>query len=291
MITCLFFLFLLLPTLTYSNSQPCLSSSCGKITNISHPFRLKQDPEHCGNKRYELDCVNNVTVLSLYDGYYLVESINYKNYTIRVVDPNIQPTNCSSLPGFFLSRNNFTNFDSMNWRIPKENNSYAYDLTRWGYKSIDYPDPHPGYYIYDLSRPVIFMKCTSPPSKVVDEYYVDGTSGLDQHTYVIVGDPRFEILEPQCRVKFVTFTSFWGGSIRSTDSVIANVSYIDVHKGLRYGFEIFNCPCDECFLNDTINEIECFHDPTGKASSYINKYDQLIKGWDSMTSTNTSAHL
>ncbi|KAI5394264.1 hypothetical protein KIW84_061090, partial [Lathyrus oleraceus] len=118
----LFFWFLLLlPQLTYSKSQPCLSS-CGKITNIRYPFRLKQDPEHCGNNRYELDCVNNVTRLSLYDGYYLVESINYNNYTIRVVDPNIHPTDCSSLPRFFLSQNNFTYYnDSKQRYYAKEN--------------------------------------------------------------------------------------------------------------------------------------------------------------------------
>ncbi|CAL5206568.1 unnamed protein product [Lathyrus oleraceus] len=250
MITCLF-LFLLLPQLTHSKSQPCLSSSCGKITNIRYPFRLKQDPEHCGNNRYELDCVNNVTRLSLYDGYYLVESINYNNYTIRVVDPNIHPTDCSSLPSFFLSQNNFTSY-------PKESNSYQYFLDRWPFKPRDYS--------YELSMPVIYMKCTSPPSKVVDEYYADTASCLDQHlTYAIVGDPQFAILEPQCRVKFIALTSFLWNTGASNyhygDDVIGNISYVDIHKALRYGFEISwmqaSCPCDECFLNDTIGHIQC----------------------------------
>ncbi|PNX91619.1 hypothetical protein L195_g047750, partial [Trifolium pratense] len=62
---------------------------------------------------------------------------------------------------------------------------------------------------FDLSKPVIYMKCTSPPSKVVDRYYADTASCLDQYTYVIVGDPPFGILEPQCRVKRITLTSFW----------------------------------------------------------------------------------
>jgi hypothetical protein len=63
---------------------------------------------------------------------------------------------------------------------------------------------------FDLSRPVIYMKCTSPPRNVVDRYYAtDTASCLDQHTYVLVGDPQFGILEPQCRVKHVTLTSFW----------------------------------------------------------------------------------
>lgn len=220
----LFFLFLLLlPQLTHSKSQPCLSSSCGKITNISYPFRLKQDPERCGNNRYELDCVNNVTRLSLYDGYYLVESINYNNYTIRVVDPNIHPTDCSSLPRFFLSQNNFTYYDDsdLDWYFSKESNSYQYSLNRSRLNSTFMGD----YREYDLSMPVIYMKCTSPPSKVVDEYYADTASCLDQHlTYAIVGDPPFAILEPQCRVKSIALTSFlWNINIGAS-----NIYYGDV---------------------------------------------------------------
>ncbi|XP_058724619.1 LEAF RUST 10 DISEASE-RESISTANCE LOCUS RECEPTOR-LIKE PROTEIN KINASE-like 2.3 [Vicia villosa] len=250
MIMFLFFLFLV-PHNTYSNSLPCFSSSCGKITNITYPFRLKQDPEHCGNSKYELDCVNNVTVLSLYDGYFRVESINYNNYTIRVVDPNIQPSNCSSLPRFFLSQNNFTYYNDSEQRyLPKENNSYQYFLNR------------NDYYGLDLSMPVIYMKCTSPPSKVVDKYYANTTSCLDQHTYAIVGDPPFKILEPQCRVKFVTLSSFWGDFYTYDKNILGNISYIDIHKALQYGFEISwmkaSCPCDECLLNDTINKIQCF---------------------------------
>ena len=197
------FLYLfLLPHETYS--QPC-SSSCGKISNITYPFRLKHDPDHCGNNSYELDCVNNVTVLNLYDGYYLVQSINYNNYTIRVVDPNIQPTNCSSLP-HFLYPYNFSYYNSFNEYFSKENSSYQYNLlVRFRL--------HGTHDVIDLSMPVIYMKCTGPPGKAVDRYYTDTASCLDQHTYVIVGDPQFGILQPQCRVKLVTLTSFWVPSI------------------------------------------------------------------------------
>jgi hypothetical protein len=182
------FLYLfLLPHKTYP--QPVCSSSCGKMSNITKPFRLKHDPDHCGNSTYELDCVNNITVLKLYDGYYFVQSINYNNYTIRLVDPNIQPTNCSSLPHFFLYSNNFTQ---------KEANSYEDSLYRSNSTS-------------ELSMPVIYMECTSPPSNAVDKYYTNTASCMGQHNiYVIVGDPQLGILEPQCRVKHVTLTSFWG---------------------------------------------------------------------------------
>ena len=86
----------------------CPPSSCGKITNIIKPFPLKGDPEKCGDERYELGCENDVTVLYLNSSQYHVQSINYNNYTVRVVDPSLQPHNCSSLPLRSLSRSNFS---------------------------------------------------------------------------------------------------------------------------------------------------------------------------------------
>ncbi|KAG4379262.1 hypothetical protein GLYMA_17G214400v4 [Glycine max] len=94
---------------TKKQDHGCPLSSCGKITNITYPFRLKGHPKSCGDNRYELACENNVTVLHLYSGKYHVQAINYNNFTIRVVDPGVdQQTNCSSLPRYFLSRSNFT---------------------------------------------------------------------------------------------------------------------------------------------------------------------------------------
>jgi len=100
---------------TKKQDHGCPLSSCGKITNITYPFRLKGQPKSCGDNRYELACENNVTVLHLYSGKYHVQAINYNNFTIRVVDPGVdQQTNCSSLPRYFLSRSNFT--DTYNYR-------------------------------------------------------------------------------------------------------------------------------------------------------------------------------
>lgn len=90
--------------------QNCPPSSCGKIFNISYPFRLKGDPKGCGDNRYELTCENNVAVLYLYSGKYNVQAINYNNFTIRVVDTGLQQSNCSSLPHYFLSRSNFSHY-------------------------------------------------------------------------------------------------------------------------------------------------------------------------------------
>ncbi|XP_027938528.1 LEAF RUST 10 DISEASE-RESISTANCE LOCUS RECEPTOR-LIKE PROTEIN KINASE-like 1.2 [Vigna unguiculata] len=98
----------LLLLLVQTSHAGCLPSSCGKISNITYPFRLKGDPEKCGDERYEVGCENNVTVLYLHSAKYHVEAINYNNYTVRVVDPALQLHNCSSLPLRSLSRSNFS---------------------------------------------------------------------------------------------------------------------------------------------------------------------------------------
>ncbi|KEH40377.1 hypothetical protein MTR_1g028060 [Medicago truncatula] len=48
-------------------------------------------------------------------------------------------------------------------------------------------------------------------------YYADTASCLDQQTYVIVGDPHFGILQPQCRVELVTLTSSWRDTLHAYD--------------------------------------------------------------------------
>ncbi|XP_021803614.1 uncharacterized protein LOC110747833, partial [Prunus avium] len=81
------------------------TSSCGNIPNISYPFRLKDDPKHCGDLLFTLSCENNSTLLVDLppSGKYYVQAINYDNRTIRVVDPGIQKNNCSSIPLYPLA--------------------------------------------------------------------------------------------------------------------------------------------------------------------------------------------
>ncbi|KAM1262977.1 hypothetical protein ACFX13_028709 [Malus domestica] len=79
--------------------QKCTPSSCCHIRNISYPFRLKGDPHHCGDSGYTLSCESNKTILNMrLSGDYYVQAINYHNQTIRVVDPGLDKSNCSSLP-------------------------------------------------------------------------------------------------------------------------------------------------------------------------------------------------
>lgn len=115
----------------------CAPSGCGKITNISHPFRLRDDPPECGDRSYELACESNVTVLYLFSGRYQVLGIDYDNYTIRIVDAGIREGDCSSLPRYFFYRYNFS-YKSVNeyvdmgdpYRVikPQAYNKYIFNI-------------------------------------------------------------------------------------------------------------------------------------------------------------------
>ncbi|XP_059599364.1 uncharacterized protein LOC100254849 [Vitis vinifera] len=115
------------------NHQLC-TSSCGNIHNISYPFRLKDDPESCGESEYELACENNRTILYLYSGKYKVEEIKYENFTIRVVD------DFSSLPLDSCTYRNFTLQSPIRYWLSHENSALNFIDCEAPISSSDYVD-------------------------------------------------------------------------------------------------------------------------------------------------------
>ncbi|EYU28968.1 hypothetical protein MIMGU_mgv1a0259882mg, partial [Erythranthe guttata] len=97
---------------SHGNQINCTPSSCGEIRNISYPFRLNTDPKRCGHPKYELSCENNTTSLYLNSQKYLVQSINYANYTIRITDASVVENDTCSFPNYSLSGSNFSARDS-----------------------------------------------------------------------------------------------------------------------------------------------------------------------------------
>jgi len=195
----------------------CPPSSCGKITDIQHPFRLKNDLATCGDPRYELSCENNITMLSLFSGKYYVKSIDYKNYTIRLVDPGIQEDDCSSIPRYFLTKSNFTS-------------SYNYNY---------HGDP----YEVGGSGPVIYLNCSNPAKN--DIMYVDTSPCVKRHSkgyvYAIAGDIYTASLNVDCRVMLVSMSSLVSTSIpwlQSQNIYRKNLSYSEIHGMLSYGFDL-----------------------------------------------------
>ncbi|CAL9000256.1 unnamed protein product [Prunus brigantina] len=146
---------------TASNDNSDCTPSCGNI-NISSPFRLKGDSEHCGDKSFELSCEakgNGTThhaVLSLLSGKYYVQAINYNNFTIRLVDAGVHKIkdNYFSHPLYSLTPFNLSDYYS--------------DYTG-PYHYIDIRDVY--YPTASMSMPIIFLSCENPmnPSDLIVE--------------------------------------------------------------------------------------------------------------------------
>ncbi|KAM1048964.1 hypothetical protein ACFX2C_028116 [Malus domestica] len=177
------------------DNRKCAPSSCGNIHNISYPFRLNSGPKHCGNSRFTLFCETNVTVLHISSGKYLVQSINYRNKTIRVVDPGLHKNNCSSITSYPLSESNFR------------------------YSDIPY---------FSSSTLVMFFKCTNPlnSSLYVPTAPCINTSG----GYAMVGDTTAADLEGRCGIIWMTMmsTSFNYENYATDNSIVT----FDSSKGM-----------------------------------------------------------
>jgi len=228
----------------------CPPSSCGIISNISYPFRLKGDPEKCGLTAYELSCEKNITLVSLDSGTFHVQAINYNNFTIRVVDPGLQQPNCSSLPRYFFSPSNFT--------APYFPPYPAYFLPNGSsYQTIPpvdwfYPDP----LFYEH---IVFLNCSHPVTG--NRRYVDTGVCVNWESkgyiYAMAGDLIAEDFEVGCDVKLVSPTSWWGLDTNK-------YSYAIMHTALVYGFQLSWLPLvcedrcrDRCYFISSNQTLLC----------------------------------
>ncbi|PQM36960.1 LEAF RUST 10 DISEASE-RESISTANCE LOCUS RECEPTOR-LIKE PROTEIN KINASE-like 2.4 isoform X2 [Prunus yedoensis var. nudiflora] len=150
------------------------ASSCGNIHNISYPFRLNRDPEHCGDSRYMLHCDNNVTVLHLYSGKYLVLALNYDHTTIQVVDPGLEKNNCSSIPRYPLANSNFSQGGLYN----------------------------------SSSQSVTFIKCANPVSSSLYVVTAPCINNLSKTGYVKLGSTAASDLEDGCSIEWTTMMTW-----------------------------------------------------------------------------------
>ncbi|WJX10131.1 hypothetical protein P8452_00888 [Trifolium repens] len=178
--------------------QPCPTSSCGKIHNISYPFRLKTDPNHCGDSRYELDCNEYGASLTMFSGKYYAQHIDYKRYTISLTDAGaVEDTNCSSIPRNFLYDLSF--------------NSFLYDELDIG--SVPFN-------LDQFPAKVAYFNCSNP---VKDPWYVT----VDTSRCSIRGNSHvYAVLEP-------SFSEFSFKDIGK-----ANVFYDEIRELIVDGFEV-----------------------------------------------------
>jgi len=207
----------------------CVPSSCGNFHNISYPFRLSTDPNSCGNKKYELTCENNRPALYLNETVkYYVQAIDYSNFTIRLVDADVQKDDCFSIP-----RHSFID---------------------------DYSSDNRGYYLSYNTSTLVFMSCRNPilisPSyNIVDASSCKNGSTLfnstsdisspssQNYSYVFIassdyydsiGYHRLRDIPNSCRVNLTYPASFTFDRPKNW----TNISYIDVHDSIVYGFDL-----------------------------------------------------
>ncbi|XP_057798685.1 LEAF RUST 10 DISEASE-RESISTANCE LOCUS RECEPTOR-LIKE PROTEIN KINASE-like 2.5 [Salvia miltiorrhiza] len=151
------------------NAFDCTPSACGVIRNISSPFRLKGDPNHCGDRKYELVCENNVASIHLNSHKYLVKTINYSDFTIRLAHVSISKNTCS---------------------FPM---SSAYNLF----------DP----YVLYFNQLIFFMSCEHPlQNSSLSTQVTDCEQG--RHTYIKVGNMRLADVEYMCTIVSVVATAW-----------------------------------------------------------------------------------
>ncbi|WJX10093.1 hypothetical protein P8452_00856 [Trifolium repens] len=250
----------------YSNNQTyCPPSSCGKITDIKHPFRLKDDPTSCGDPRYELSCENNITALALFSGKYYVKSIDYKNYTIRLVDPGIEEGDCSTIPRYYLYASNFT--DSYNYSYKED----PFQTSQYRIISRKIDDPSPTLSI-PMFQHVIYMNCSNH-IRDDDPVYVNTASCINGgHLYAIAGDVKVgNLTDDDCHVEIITAISFFGYNYSSEDWDIPNEKfpYSDIHRMLVGGFEVswMSAPCQDhcgqpdCYWSEISSSLRCDSEP------------------------------
>ncbi|XP_030935872.1 uncharacterized protein LOC115960972 [Quercus lobata] len=229
-------------------NHTCSASFCGNIHNTSFPFRLKTDPQNCGDPRYELSSENNHTLLlSLFGGKYYVQEISYNNYTIRIVDSS-------------MHKDHYFSFSTPTYsssRYYLRYGAYPYDtyLRKVNYRNLE------------ISRSLVLMSCEKPVNSplYLDTStcnYNDKSSSISdskRYRYLKVGITNASQVEESCKVEKM----FWTSWPRSDDS---NISCKDVHNELVYGFELSwlqglcftYCGGDiySCYLDDA-NHVQC----------------------------------
>ncbi|KAF6140839.1 hypothetical protein GIB67_042252 [Kingdonia uniflora] len=236
----------------------CDPSSCGNLRNISYPFWLKGDPTGCGHPDYELSCENNRTILYLYSGKYYVDSISYANFTIQILDPGLLSDNCSPLPHYSLTTQNFSQ------------SYYNYDSYDYSYDYSNEPYQLPGMFLY---AQLVFVSC---PFQVESQQYVNftpcinSTNSSAMYSYAVSGDMKPSDLKDSCRIDLAVAVSsdIFHYNTRRKGIFRNNMTFYKLHQRLLMGVELewARVNCRDCFTRrggcyrSDRNMVECYAD-------------------------------
>ncbi|PSS16390.1 Rust resistance kinase [Actinidia chinensis var. chinensis] len=216
---------------TSPNSNAC-PSSCGDLHNITQPFRFRGDPENCGNKKYELECENNGTVVHLFSGKYNVLAINYNNYTIRIVDVGIRIGNCSSLPLYSFSDYNFSSYEIGPYSLLLR---FDVGVAAW----VDCEE--------EVRSNSLYTPNTSTASTCIQKSTSSSSlSSGKKYSYFLFGSLRAKDVADGCRIDKIIISTLW---LPGETTHQGNVSsFVDFHNKLAYGFELswVDGLCEDC---------------------------------------------
>ncbi|CAN4085753.1 unnamed protein product [Withania somnifera] len=214
----------------------CVPSSCGDIREIAFPFRLRTDPEHCGKPGYELDCQNNQTVFNYRSRKFYVQEINYRSFSIRLLDPSLkdQKENCTVSPDHKAS------WDAMTSLI-------------FGWLPVD--------------NDINYVNCQGPinSSRYIPTSFcsTNTIAPNSSFSYLVIGEIlQVSDLAAGCRVETVAWSAAPGISPNKS------LSLSSIHQALAHGFELtwrrdFLCRVcgrdDSCIFEDNSDVPTCIH--------------------------------
>jgi len=232
--------------------QKSCSRRCG-VHNISHPFWLEDSPRECGDERYILSCEDNNQLILYYEsklpeaydnicgfkikkkdvrrkeGFkYYVQSINYNNFTIRLLDFHLGSNN--SIPPYYsLGLYDLSSFSALPYLF-YENKNYAFSniLT----KSI-------------LPKSMFYARCPNRVEYSSNLDVDDGVAVCMNNSYTHYGNSFYghgkslsELgLRDGCRIEFIYLTS-WPVEDDGHGGGSNNVSCADIRGMMLYGFEL-----------------------------------------------------
>ncbi|KAM2004070.1 hypothetical protein ACFX15_027562 [Malus domestica] len=218
-----FIVFSLSPQTICNATRLKCTSSCGHIRNISHPF--------CGNLGFTLSCENNKTILNTpsYGDYY-VQAINYHNQTIRLVDPGLDKSNCSSLPLHSLS------LLSWYFQIPTtprnctasstDSSAICTEIGATNLTFLKCPRPMNSS-LYVDAAPCFPLESASTSSSSMS------SSQRKSYGYVKIGHLEVGQMKDGCSIERTAYAHLFDGY---------NSSYKSIHNSLVYGFELQYAP-------------------------------------------------
>ncbi|XP_006645443.1 rust resistance kinase Lr10-like [Oryza brachyantha] len=199
----------------------CPDFSCGRLNNVSYPFRRRGDPSYCGVPSYELACSDSNATIHINKATYLVTEINYSDLYFWVVDASLDSANNCPLP---------------RWNRPPYVEKYR--LGEDSHRSVQVQ------LAPDVEWFATFVKCSREMhSSNVMYRPVACRSSDSSFVYVITGRGSYfaEYLEPSCGYLAMTPLAVGGLENWRTATAAAtleDVSYEDVVTSMREGFAV-----------------------------------------------------